>query len=148
MKKIVLIALAVALGFVVLAQAEELLTFSISPPINIIQPDPELKELAAFSGTFSGTWPNYTPFVLIVEKINNQSATVVYSVTGNIRYKSESSIVRYEAQVVQSKKPYLEFLSVSGARLTFVLNNGSLDAIYTGRGSPLRTTAVRTDGVK
>ena len=148
MKKIVLIALAAALGFVVSAQAEELPTINISLPINIIQPDPGLKELIAFSGAFTGTWPGHTPFVLIVEKINNQSVTVVYAVAPNIRFKSSGITERHEAHIVtQDKKPRLEFTTMSGSRLMFILGNGCLEAIYFGRKSSMRTTAVREDNM-
>jgi hypothetical protein len=149
MKKMVLmIVLAVALGFVALAQAGEIFTFNIFPPVKIIQPDPGLKELTAFSGTWSGTWPGHTPFLLFVEEINEKSATIVYAWGNNLRYKLNSGAVRQKAQVVVrgDEKPRLE--SVSGeARLTFILlSNGSLDAFWVGRGSPLRAIANRTDG--
>ncbi len=146
---VLIVALGIAglLGFAAIpSSADE--AIPLPSDINIIPPSADLpKELAAFSGRWEGVWTYYTPFVLIVEKINEQSATVVYAVPADVRARTKGLFARLNAQVVRDKKPRLECTSVAGARLMFILNNGSLDAIYFGKGgSPLRATANRTDG--
>lgn len=149
---VLIVALGIAglLGFAGPSSANEAMTIPLMfrefllKDVNVIPPATDLpKELAAFSKTWEGEWPFHTPFLLIVEKIDSRSATVVYTVMPNVRSGTYGLSKRLPAQVVvrKNKKPRLEFTSAAGARIIAILNNeGLLDLIYDGR-EMMRATA-------
>ena len=153
MKKMVMVLLAVMLGFIAVfvaiaqAQTEELL-IKIMPPVNIVAPPPDLpKELASLSGRWEGTWgATRGPFILICEQITNQEAVMVYVVAPiSTHFKSEGGAERYKAKVISGKFPRIEFLSKAGSTFIFILRDkDTLDVVFIGgKGSRLTTTAHR-----
>ncbi len=86
-----------------------------SPPlpndISIIPPAADLpKELAVFSGKWTGTWNYGMDSILIVEEIGGSWAKVVYSIGDVPRFNVSAKYFRFKCKVTPGPKPKLEWV--------------------------------------
>ena len=103
--------------------------------IQITPPDPGLpKEIATFSGRWEGTWEavTATDSILIVEKIDQKKARVIYAVGPFLGTRGD--YFHYSAKIIQGVKLKLEFWS-QYSRFVFEIGedlktlNGTREAI-------------------
>jgi hypothetical protein len=80
-KKAWLLAILVIFGLTVCATIQSDAEGPLLPnDVNIIPPSPDLlKDKAALSGKWAGTWPAGTECILVVEEIHDSLAQVLYS---------------------------------------------------------------------
>lgn len=102
-------------------------TFAQPPlPADIIisEPDARLgKEIGVFSGKWVGKWDGALDAILIVEKIENDGAKVLYAWGDAPQWNIKAGYRRYEARVQAGNTPFLEFSTPSGALFTIEYDN-------------------------
>ncbi len=97
MKKALFLAVAVVFVVIMGTAAGVMAVPSMPDDLSIVQPDPSLpKELAAFSGKWGGGRIRSTDFFMIVEKINEEKATLYF-------WRSDKGWNRREANVVKER---------------------------------------------
>jgi hypothetical protein len=78
--------------------------------INIVAPPADLpREIAAFSGKWTGKWDAVLNSVLIVEEINDKEAKVILAQGNYPPWPVEAGYRRIIARVIFSSKPSIEF---------------------------------------
>ena len=80
--------------------------------INIVAPTADLpKEIAAFSGKWTGRWEGVQESVLIVEEINDREARIILSQEeyAAAREPVDSGYQRFRAKVMPGPRPVIEF---------------------------------------
>jgi hypothetical protein len=108
------IPLLIFLVFVViLITSQPSLSMDVPLPqdIKIIPPSPDVpKEIAAFSRTWEGNWDGWLDAKFIVEEINSNQASIIYSWGDAPRWKTKKGYIRIAAKVsVGGKNPQIEF---------------------------------------
>lgn len=101
-------------------------TAPLPATLNIIPPAPDVPpEIAAFSGIWEGKWYGYYESILVVEKIDNNKAEIIFSVglaRGVVPHYSY-----YTAQV--SSGPSIEWTRPNGDKFIFKMDQ-KLNKIY------------------
>ena len=84
--------------------------------VNIVVPDAKVrKDVAAFSGKWAGRWSGKMPTLLIVERINDDTANVIYAYDDAPYWKISKAYNRYSAKVIQADRPRIEFSTAATA---------------------------------
>ncbi|NOZ69777.1 MAG: hypothetical protein GXP46_11175 [Deferribacteres bacterium] len=108
-------------------------TAPLPPTLNIVSPSPDLPpEIAAFSGVWEGQWVNMLDTILVVEKINTETAEIIYS-TGEREMCCQAIYVYITARVIPG--PAIEWTNKKGYRFVFKMNKdlNSIDAFIEDR---------------
>jgi hypothetical protein len=91
--------------------------------INIVIPRADLRrDVAAFSGKWSGVWGGQLPSILIVEEIDAERAKVIYAWGDAPNWRIEKGFSRFSATVASGDMRQLQFAGDSVA-FTVQLNS-------------------------
>jgi hypothetical protein len=105
--------------------------------ISISAPTPEIrKELAAFSGKWEGNWSGNLDAVLIIEKIDNEKADLIYAWGDAPVWNTKKAYGRYKAKVAPNGGAELTFQNPSGTINFTVTMNRDLSSVNVQRMSP------------
>ncbi len=116
--------------------------------INIVPPAPDLpKELAAFSGKWSGTWDyTHVDVIMIVEEIHDSWAQVVYCNGQTPRVNAGNT--RQRCKVIFDQKPKIEWIykkAIIGNAYFEVKDSNTLEGIQTiptSGSAPIKNTII------
>jgi hypothetical protein len=117
MKRLIMALSLIGLGILLATTPMNSFAGSLIPlpeDIEIVPAAPNLvPEIAAFLGEWKGTWESGRDCVLIVEKINDQKAKVIYAWGDdkNCPERSPKGFRRYSAKVISGTPTIIEFNS-------------------------------------
>ncbi len=103
-------------------------TAPLPPTLNIVPPLPDVPpEIAAFSGVWEGKWVSTLDTILVVEKINTETAEIIFS-TGAWGICCKPEYFYITARVIPG--PAIEWINKKGYRFVYKINKdlNSIDA--------------------
>jgi len=114
----------------------ELQDVAIQPPAESLA-----TELAGFSGAWYGTWYSFRDFAIIVEKIDQQTASLIYAIGPNKWTDSGGARSRKVSGRIKGKTLTFDFWK--GFIVCTLLADGKLDVVYRDEGWVGRSVATR-----
>jgi hypothetical protein len=107
----------------------------LPPDVAVVAPAPEIRpELTQLSGRWAGNWSGKLDAILVVEKIDNESATVIYAYGDSSAWNIKRGYRRFVASVSTGATPSISFDTGSVFFVVTLIPNSS--AVTVHRKSP------------